>query len=69
MADVSREPDAGGEADEPAGAPRWVKVFGVIAVVLLVLLAIMLLSGGNHGPGRHLGSSGLGTTGSLIAIA
>jgi hypothetical protein len=34
--------------------PRWVKVFGIIALVLVLLIGIMLLSGGEHGPGRHL---------------
>lgn len=33
------------------GIPRWVKVSGIVAVVVVVLLGIMLLSG--HGPGRH----------------
>jgi hypothetical protein len=31
--------------------PRWVKVFGIIAVVVVVLVIVALLSG--HGPGRH----------------
>jgi hypothetical protein len=38
--------------------PRWVKAFVIIAAVLVVLmLALMLASGGQHGPGRHLSSS------------
>ena len=38
----------------PAGTPRWVKASGiVIALVVLVLAAIMLVSGGDHGPSRH----------------
>lgn len=38
------------------GTPRWVKVFGsVIAVAVLLLVILMLTSGrGGHGPGRHL---------------
>jgi hypothetical protein len=40
------------------GTPRWVKVFGIIALVAVVLVVIMLLTGG-HGPGRHT-SGGLG---------
>jgi hypothetical protein len=37
-----------------AGTPRWVKVSGVIALVVIVLLAVMLFaSRGGHGPGRH----------------
>lgn len=35
--------------------PRWVKVVAVVVGVLIVLVVtVMLLSGGNHGPGRHL---------------
>jgi hypothetical protein len=36
----------------PPGAPRWVKVFGIIAAVAILALVILLLSG--HGPGRHM---------------
>lgn len=36
------------------GAPRWVKVSGVVALIIVGLLVVMLLvGGGNHGPGRH----------------
>ena len=35
--------------------PRWVKVFGVIGFVLILLVAIMLLAGG-HGPAAHAAS-------------
>ncbi len=34
--------------------PRWVKVFGAIALILILLAGIILISGGEHGPGRHL---------------
>ncbi|UUZ65305.1 hypothetical protein LP417_12350 [Polaromonas sp. P1-6] len=37
--------------------PRWVKVFGVIVVVLVLLIGIMMLGGG-HGPGAHISSDG-----------
>jgi hypothetical protein len=40
------------------GTPRWVKVAGVIALVVLVMLLVALLTGGKHGPGRHLGDRG-----------
>jgi hypothetical protein len=45
------------EGDSPtAGTPRWVKVFGIIALVLVVLLVVMIIAGrGGHGPGRHTG--------------
>ena len=36
------------------GTPRWVKVAGVIALVILVMLVVALLSGGKHGPGQHV---------------
>jgi hypothetical protein len=42
--------------DEPiAGPPRWVKVFGVVAMVLVAAFVIMLASG-HRGPGRHIRS-------------
>lgn len=36
--------------------PTWVKVFIVIGAVLLALVLVAQLAGGNHGPGRHLGA-------------
>ena len=48
-------------ADPPSypGAPRWVKVSGIIVIVLalLVVIAIFTGIGGPHGPGRHLSAS------------
>jgi hypothetical protein len=39
---------------QTAGTPRWVKVFGIIALVVVVLLVVMIIAGrGGHGPGRH----------------
>jgi hypothetical protein len=52
------------ETDRPTEArpkvPRWVKVLAIIAVVVaLAVVVVMKLSGGQHGPGRHLpGGSG-----------
>jgi hypothetical protein len=40
------------------GTPRWVKALGISAIVLVLLVAIMLLSG--HGPGRHTSSGDAG---------
>ena len=35
--------------------PAWVKVMGIIAIVLLALLAgLMFFGDGHHGPGRHI---------------
>jgi hypothetical protein len=42
-----------------AGVPRWVKVFVITALGLaLLMVVLMLLSGGQHGPGRHGSSAG-----------
>jgi hypothetical protein len=37
-----------------SSTPRWVKVFGIIALLVALLVVVMLLLGGNHGPGRHM---------------
>jgi hypothetical protein len=59
MADPPLYPDS----RERPSTPRWVKVFGVIALLLVVLVVIALLTGGGpgeHGPGRHVSSGGAG---------
>lgn len=50
-------------ADPPPypGTPRWVKVFGMIFLVVVLLFVILLLTrgpGGRHGPGLHTGDAG-----------
>lgn len=47
----------GTDRELTTGAPRWVKVFAIIALVLAVLVVSLLLAGGGpggHGPGRHM---------------
>jgi uncharacterized cupredoxin-like copper-binding protein len=41
------------------GTPRWVKVFGIIVIVLVLLVGIVMVTrlGGEHGPGRHIPGS------------
>ena len=40
--------------------PRWVKVSGIIAIlVVLVMVIVLLVSGGEHGPRRHLPRGGM----------
>jgi hypothetical protein len=41
------------------GMPRWVKVAGIIAALLILLVLVIILSavGGSHGPGRHMSGS------------
>lgn len=39
----------------PPPMPRWVKVFAVVAgIVAVLIVAVLLLGGGRHGPGRHI---------------
>jgi hypothetical protein len=64
MADSSADRDPGHDTGIGAGpgstpsTPRWVKVFGIVALVVVVLIVLMLLvGGGSHGPGRHLGGA------------
>jgi hypothetical protein len=38
-----------------AGTPRWVKVSAIVALVVVLLLVVAMVFGGEHGPGRHLG--------------
>ncbi len=55
MADRAPEDDVG------AGMPRWVKVFGVIALAVVVLFVVLMFAGdGRHGPWRHLPSGDTG---------
>jgi hypothetical protein len=43
------------------GTPRWVKVFGIIViVVVLLVVGLMFIGGGEHGPGRHTSSGDAG---------
>jgi len=58
MADPPPYPDTGDDTGSgpdrgsTSSTPRWVKVFGVIALALVLLFVVLMLSGG-HGPGRH----------------
>jgi hypothetical protein len=38
--------------DVDAPTPRWVKVFGTIAIIVFIAFVILHLAGG--GPGRHM---------------
>jgi len=64
MSDPSRYDDAG-------GTPRWVKVFGIVAlVVALLVVTVMLMGGaGGHGPQRHGGAGGATPPSSVTASA
>ena len=70
MVNPSQHPTGGGET---SGTPRWVKVFAVIAFMVLLLLVILMFTRGpggrRHGPGLHTpsGSSGGQTRPSVVA--
>ena len=49
-------PQPGPEGASPPSAPRWVKVFGVVALVLVLLFVILHLTGRGfrgHAPSRE----------------
>lgn len=53
--------------DRPPSTPRWVKVFGVIGIVLVLLFGIIKFAGsGNHGPDRHIPSGSASTNGETL---
>ena len=42
------------DGSSTTGMPRWVKVFLIVAAALAALaVVVMLVVGGEHGPGRH----------------
>jgi hypothetical protein len=51
--DSGDDTSAGSDREAGAGTPRWVKVFGIIGLVIVLLFVIMMLGGGRHGPHRH----------------
>ena len=56
---MNRDGDESHPTPEPGEhrTPRWVKITGIIAlIVVLVLLGVLLFGGGQHGPGRHAGA-------------
>jgi hypothetical protein len=55
---ATQETDVGETDTQTTGTPRWVKVFGIIALVLVVLVVILIVAGrGGHGPDRHTGDN------------
>ena len=52
--------DNAGQVSGPGSVvstPRWVKIFGTVLVILILLVGAMILLGG-HGPGAHVPSDG-----------
>ena len=60
MADLPPNSDRSHDTDTRPGMPRWVKVFGIIVIVLVLLFAISMLAGVRHGPGMHTPSGDAG---------
>lgn len=56
MADLSGDTD-NQSTDHPSspGMPRWVKVSGMVVLLLVLLLVVVFMFdiGGTHGAGRH----------------
>ena len=48
----------GPDRGSPPSTPRWVKVFGIIGIVLVLVVVIIMFTGvgGKHGPDRHIPS-------------
>ena len=62
MTDPAGRSKAGDEAAPEAvrrsveGTPRWVKVSGIVALLVVVLFVVLLIAGGSHNSGRHSGT-------------
>lgn len=54
--------------DVPPGMPPWVKyLLGALLAVVLLAALVMLVVGGDHGPGRHSGGMHSAPAGEEIA--
>lgn len=47
-------PDPSDVRGTAPGIPRWVKISGLVVALIAIFIAVMLLAGGEHGPGRHM---------------
>jgi hypothetical protein len=47
--DAGNHPDSRVDRTSSAGPPRWVKVFGIVGLVLVVLFAVLHLTGNSLG--------------------
>lgn len=48
-------PTAPSDSGAAPGAPRWVKVSGIVALAAVVLFLVLHLTGSGMGPGMHGG--------------
>jgi hypothetical protein len=54
--DTSARPGRGSSTRTQPSTPRWVYVFGIVLLVLVVLFVIQHLAGGGFGPASHMPS-------------
>jgi hypothetical protein len=59
MAGRQSDPNSTQDREPGPTTPRWVKAFGIVAIVVLLLIGFILFTGlgGPHGPQRHGPSS------------
>ena len=59
MTDPPPYSDSGrGTGDDVGTTPRWVKVFGIVALIVVLLFVVLMFTRGPHGPRRHMPSGG-----------
>lgn len=69
MTDPPPDTDMRPTEERPPSMPRWVKVFAIIGIVLVLLFGIVKLAGGgNHGPGRHMPSGSVPTNDEIASV-
>jgi hypothetical protein len=54
----SHDPGLRPDPAPTTGPPLWLKVFGIVALIVVVVFVVVMLTGvgGGHGPGRHVRS-------------
>lgn len=48
-----RETSSAAGGGPPPPRPTWVKILGILLVLIVVAALVMALAGSDHGPGRH----------------
>ncbi len=60
MIEHPARPESNSDAGNYPGTPRWVKVFGIVVLALVLAVVVILVTGvgGEHGPRRHMSPGG-----------